>query len=234
MPAARIRQALLEQIESGLLSGGARLPPERDLSELFDTTRITVKEALKSLEAQGLIYREDRRGWFVAPERLNYNPQYRSHFHAMVAKQQRQASTRVLTAGYELASTRLCQLLDLPALSRVIGIRRLRSVDGRVVMYVEHHLRTEFFPGILDEDLTASLTGIYESKYGIHYGHSRFDIVCSAASGDVAQALSLAEGSPILCITRINYDTNGNLIDCDQEYWRHDSLRVVVDSQPPI
>ena len=37
------------------------------------------------MEDQGLIYREERRGWFVSPQRLLYNPLVRSHFHAMVA-----------------------------------------------------------------------------------------------------------------------------------------------------
>ncbi|WP_225321226.1 GntR family transcriptional regulator, partial [Pseudomonas aeruginosa] len=46
---------------------GAFPPAERKLSELFATTRITLREALIQLESQGLIYREERRGWFVSP-----------------------------------------------------------------------------------------------------------------------------------------------------------------------
>lgn len=62
-----ICNALQEQIEHGLLAPGCKLPAERKLSEVFDTTRITLREALVQLEACGLIYREERRGWFVAP-----------------------------------------------------------------------------------------------------------------------------------------------------------------------
>ena len=77
--------ALQEQISHGLLSPTSKLPAERKLSELFSTTRITVREALLQLEAQGQIYREERRGWFVSPPRLAYNLMQRSHFHAMSA-----------------------------------------------------------------------------------------------------------------------------------------------------
>lgn len=59
-----ICRALEEQIEHGLLPSGSQLPAERKLSEVFDTTRITLREALSQLEAQGLIYREERRGLF--------------------------------------------------------------------------------------------------------------------------------------------------------------------------
>lgn len=93
-----ICQALQEQIEHGLLAAGCKLPAERKLSEVFDTTRITLREALVQLEALGVIYREERRGWFVAPERLTYDLIERSHFHAMVRAQGRVPATELLSA----------------------------------------------------------------------------------------------------------------------------------------
>ena len=93
-----IGQVLQEQLDHGLLAPGSKLPAERKLSELFGTTRITVREALLQLEAQGQIYREERRGWFVSPPRLAYNLMQRSHFHAMVSAQGRVPSTEVISA----------------------------------------------------------------------------------------------------------------------------------------
>ena len=66
----QICRTLRRYIGSGHLAAGQQLPAERALSERFATTRITIKEALSSLEADGLIYRAERRGWFVAPPRL--------------------------------------------------------------------------------------------------------------------------------------------------------------------
>lgn len=228
---AQIRQSLLAQIAGGLLPPGAKLPSERTLSHLFDTTRITLKDALLALEAEGSIYREDRRGWFVAPPRLEYNPQYRVHFQQMVQQQQRRVDTRVLASRSMVAAPEISQRLQLPALARVLQICRLRSLDGRVVLYVEHYLKPECFPGIMAEDLSQSLTELYQTRYGLQYRRSRFDITPTAARGEVAQALMLAEGSPILRIARVNYDQNQRIIDCDIEYWRHDAIRVTVDSQ---
>lgn len=56
-----IGQVLQEQLDHGSPAPGSKLPAERKLSELFGTTRITVREALLQLEAQGQIYREERR-----------------------------------------------------------------------------------------------------------------------------------------------------------------------------
>ncbi len=224
-----ICRALQEQIEHGLLPAGCKLPAERRLSDLFDTTRITLREALGQLEAQGLVYREERRGWFVSPARVAYNPSVRTHFHAMVAEQGRVPATEVLSARLMPANAQICQVLDLSGLSSVYQIRRARRIDGRLVLYVEHYLNPSYFPGILDFDLTRSLTELYASEYDVRYGRVRFDMVPTALHADAAAALKVAAGSPALRITRVNRDQHGRLIDCDLEYWRHDAIHISVE-----
>ncbi|GFM75781.1 GntR family transcriptional regulator [Pseudomonas cichorii] len=221
-----ICNALQEQIEHGLLPSGSKLPAERKLSEVFDTTRITLREALVQLEAQGLIYREERRGWFVSPPRLAYDLIRRSHFHAMVQAQGRVAETQIISARLQPASAKICEKLQLPALSSVIQICRARRIDQRLVLYVEHYLNPEYFPGILDCDLSQSLTELYASRYDLSYGQVHFEIVPTALHADACAALKVSVGSPGLCIARVNYDQRGRLIDCDLEYWRHDAIHV--------
>lgn len=109
----QICRTLRRYIGSGQLVPGQQLPAERALSERFATTRITIKEALSSLEADGLIYRAERRGWFVAPPRLTYDPAIHTHFHQWIGEQQRTAETRVLAHGKALASSELCSRMGL-------------------------------------------------------------------------------------------------------------------------
>lgn len=70
-----IRDAIAHDIESGVLKAHAKLPSERVLSEQFQTTRVAAREALLALETDGLIYRLDRRGWYVRSPRIIYHPQ---------------------------------------------------------------------------------------------------------------------------------------------------------------
>jgi DNA-binding GntR family transcriptional regulator len=193
-----ICNALQEQIEHGLLPPGSKLPAERKLSEVFDTTRITLREALVQLEALGLIYREERRV----------------------------ANTQVISARLQPASAKICEMLQLPALSSVIQICRARRIDQRLVLYVEHYLNPEYFPGILDCDLNQSLTELYASRYDLRYGQVRFEMVPTALQAEASAALKVSLGSPGLRIARVNFDQNSRLIDCDLEYWRHDAIHV--------
>eukprot|EP01132_Coremiostelium_polycephalum_P017697 gene17697-21161_t len=189
--------ALQEQIDHGLLAPASKLPAERKLSELFGTTRITVREALLQLEAQGA--------------------------------QGRVPSTEVISARLQPASAAVCAWLQLPALSSVIQICRGRRIDGRLVLYVEHYLNPQYFPGILGCDLNQSITELYARVYDLHYGRVRFEIVPTSLQVEAAAALRVSVGSPGLRIARVNYDQHERLIDCDLEFWRHDAIHVGVD-----
>lgn len=226
---AAICLRLSENIASGLFAAEGRLPSERQLSEQFATTRITLREALSQLEGQGLIYRQVRRGWFVSPPRIVYNPLQRSHFHAMAREQGRSAKTEVIDAKELIASDAVCAKLSLPKDSAVYCIRRLRYIDGRPVLYVEHYLNPKYFPQILRVDLTQSLTDLYSSKYGMSYGRVRFDMLPTRLPEDASSALKVAPGSPALFITRTNRDQHDRVIDCDLEYWRYDALHIDVE-----
>lgn len=89
MQYVKIKDSIVEQIEAGMLSPRQKLPAERKLAESFDTTRVTLREALSLLEAEGRIYREDRRGWFISPEPLRYDPTQTLNFPNMAKAQNR-------------------------------------------------------------------------------------------------------------------------------------------------
>lgn len=177
----QICQTLRRYIGSGQLGAGQQLPAERALSERFATTRITIKEALSSLEADGLIYRAERRGWFVAPPRLTYDPAIHTHFHQWIGEQQRTAETRVLAHGSELASSELCRWMGLEPFTPLYEIRRQRLIDGRPVLHVSHHLLASRFPDIASAPLASSLTELYQQRYGIGQGGASLEITLGGA-----------------------------------------------------
>lgn len=227
-----IRSALSEQIETGALAAGAKLPAERQLSEMFGTTRITLREALSSLEADGMVYREDRRGWFVAHERIEYDPTINSNFHTMVAKQRRVPETELIRAGIVPATSKIQKLLELPPLAPVLRLQRIRSVDGRKVLYVENYINPEFFPGLLDHDLSTPLSETYHTIFDIHYHQIQFRVYPVGLHDEAATNLKVTAGNSGLLVNRVNRDQHNRIIDCDFEYWRQDAVVITAQTLP--
>jgi len=228
---SRIKNTIREQINSEILAEMQKLPSERELSQLFDTTRITIKDALVSLETEGLIYREERRGWYVSPQRICYNPLSRSHFHQMINDQNRIAETKLISVRSEMAAGKYAAALEVEGITPIHIIERLRFIDGRAVLFVENCLKAALFPSILEQPLTQSLTQLYAKHYGYHTQRSRFDVIPTSAPLNVAKALNLSEGQPVLKICRVNYKQDGELLDCEFEYWRPDAVMIQIDSR---
>src|SRR5690242_18929757 len=61
----QIQTQLLNQIKSGQLRPGDALPGEEELTRIYGVSRMTSRQALQALTAQGLAYRQKGRGTFV-------------------------------------------------------------------------------------------------------------------------------------------------------------------------
>ncbi|WP_162064037.1 phosphonate utilization transcriptional regulator PhnR [Vibrio taketomensis] len=226
MQYVKIKDTIVEQIEAGMLASRQKLPAERKLADSFGTTRVTLREALSLLEAEGRIYREDRRGWFISPEPLRYDPTQTLNFPNMAKAQNRVPKTELVTATAIVANKLAAKLLNLQPFSDVYRVDRVRYLEDRPVVYVTNYVRPELFPNLLEYDLTNSLTDIYREHFGVVYQKTRYRISASTLMGETAQALRATSGTPAMVVERINYNQHGELIDCDIEYWRHDAISI--------
>lgn len=219
-----------KRIQKQLYGSGQRLPSERDLSNEFGMPRVSLHECLVQLEAEGLIYREANRGWYVSPPRFLYNPQARGHFTEAARQQGRSPDTRLIDARLVPAPEQVAELLGIAAGTELACVRRVRSIDGRPVLYVEHYLDPKVFPDLFEQDLSGSLTELYRDRYGFHYGRMQYQIIPTAVRNAAARVLRLADGGPALLVRRVNHEISGLAKDCDLEYWRHDAVLITVDT----
>lgn len=222
----KIMESINQQIETGLLIAGAKFPAERKLAETFDTSRVTLREALSLLEADGKIFREDRRGWFVSPKPLSYDPTNTDNFKAMALKAERQPRSELLNAQLIPCPRDAAKLLGVEPDTQVYRLERLRYLDERPVAVTINFIIADYFADLLTKAFTESLTHIYKEEYATLYQRTRYHIRTSSLRGDIAVALRATSGSPAMLVERVNYDQEGRLIDCDLEYWRHDAINI--------
>ncbi len=74
------------------------------------------------------------------------------------------------------------------------------------------------------------MTDLLEKHYGIVERRVRITMCPTALNEVQAQALQVAVGTPGLYLTRTTLDQFDNIIEFDEEFWRHDVLEVEVDT----
>ena len=224
------RDHFASMIEAQTLAPGSKLPPERTLAEEFEISRVTVRQALIRMEAEGLIFREERRGWFVSPPRVRYDPTANTSFTESITKQGRVAGTTVLSKQQVAASKWISNLLRCAVGAPIFIISRLRSVDGRAVMVEQIHVNAKRCPGLLDYPLDQSMTDLMLEKFGIIEHRTQISMRPTALSDQPAKALGASVGTPSLYLSRTILDQLKEVVEFDHEFWRHDAIDICVST----
>lgn len=141
---AQIAQAIRDAIVSGAMIVDERLPSEAELSEQFNVSRPTVREALKRLAAQSLIrtQRGATGGAFV--NRLDYQEAYGQHITTSTLLLSMNAVSFDVACEARYALERACAPLTA----------RRRTPDQLATMRAEIHRQGQ--PGLSDEGFCAS------------------------------------------------------------------------------
>ncbi len=226
----QFRNHFAAMIEAGTLASGAKLPSERALAEEFSITRVTVRHALIRMEAEGLIFREVRRGWYVSPPRVRYDPTADTSFTESIAEQGRVAGTTMLSKQQIAASQWESTHLNCAIGDPIFIISRLRTVDGRAVLVELIHVKAERCPGLLDYPLDQSMTDLMSSRFGIVEHRTHIIMRPTVLSEIPAKALGVAVGTPSLYLSRTILDQFNEVVELDQEFWRHDAIDICVSA----
>lgn len=208
-----------------------KLPSERDLQESFKSTRITVREALSRLEAEGIIYRQNRKGWFICPPRLKWDPVKKVNFYQLAKEQAFTPLTQLVSLKKEIVDDSLLQTFSLSKPEQIYNICRVRSLDERPVMIEEIYCKVAQFKNLESKDLEGSITTIFEQEYGVNVTHERSSIYVTAIPEDKANLLNLNSGALCLKIIRNRYNYRDQLIDYNIEYWVHGAIEIEVNSR---
>ncbi|AKA24463.1 GntR family transcriptional regulator [Pseudomonas chlororaphis] len=230
----RIREQIAQDIAGGSPRADEKFPSERELIERFGCTRVTLRQALQQLEAEGLVYRENRRGWYVSPQRIRYDPSRITGFMEYVAAQGRVPRTECLLAEQRPAGAWLARRMGLESADEpVFYLQRRRWIDRRPVLLECNAILASWCPGLLEVDLNTSLTRVLRERFARVQSRCELQIHTSTVNEEQADLLQLSPGSTNVYLERLNFGEDNQPVEFDQEFWRPDALSIVMQTHYP-
>jgi len=226
---AQIEDQLAGRIESGELREGERLPPERDLADGLGVSRMTVRQALSSLAARGLVERGVGRGTFVARSKLDHDLGRVAGFSELMERHGLEAGAKLLSAVELPAPEAISAALGIAPGSPTYRIQRLRFGGGVPLAIEDSWLPATIFPGMLDLGLTRSLYTLMKELYDLEPVRAVERLEPVVARPHEAAALEVAEGSPLMLVERIAYAADGTAVELAHDRHRGDRASFVIE-----
>jgi GntR family transcriptional regulator len=228
---AQIADRLAERIAARQLTVGERIPAERELAETLGVSRMTVRQALGTLEQRGLVDRGVGRGTFVARPKVAHGRGQRGRVVGFTEQLERaglEPGAQVLEVATEPASEMVAGMLELAAGDAVTHVRRLRSGGGAPHTLEEFWVPESLAPGLAAADLGGSLYALL-AQLGRAPVTATESLEPVLARRHEAELLVVPPGSPLMRVERVARDAAGVPVEFACDLHRGDRARFVVE-----
>jgi GntR family transcriptional regulator len=225
-----VKRHLLDFIAT--LDAGAAVPTERELAERMQTSRTTVRQALVELVVEGRLVRRQGSGTYVAEPKITWHL-YLASFTQQVKASGFTPSSELLGVQRVPATGEVAHQLQLPLRAPVYKLERLRLADNWPIAVETSWLPAERFPGLSRLMRThASLYALLGSRYGITMRTGEESIETAPATPREAGPLRVDVGTPMLVVSRQNFDADRIPVDFGRTWFRGDRVTLITRLGP--
>jgi GntR family transcriptional regulator len=219
----QISELLTRDIAAGRLIDGERLPPERDMAANLGIAVGTLRQALNTLTAQGLLHRVQGSGNYVRA-RPDASSVY-SMLRLELAQGGGLPTARVLSVD------RVAKDPALPPFGtsdQGHRIRRLRFLSGEISAVEEIWLDGDYTPRIAPSDLSDSLYLFYRTRLGLWIARAEDRVGQGPLPPWAPAEFPHRPGTPLPEITRISWAQDGRAVEASQTWYDPETVRYTV------
>ena len=225
----QIYQDLKEKILKKEYEYGQTIPTELELQEYYGVSRITIRQALSSLEQEGLVVRTRGKGTIVSRQQVieelltsikSFTEEMRERNMVPGTKS---AHCEKVEADEELADLFSCKIGD-----PLYRVRRVRTADEQVIVLFDTYLSGRY-------DLPLDDSQYYDSLYRLLEEHGvqspvgiqeRYEAMI--ADEETAKALDIRPGAPVMKRVRTSFDRDSNVQEYTLSYYNAARYTYVI------
>jgi GntR family transcriptional regulator len=227
----QLREILIDLIE-GSLQVEEPIPSERELSTRYGVARMTVRQAVESLVAEGRLFKVTGKGTFVARPKLDLQARLTSFGEEMTRRGMSPSST-VLAFTLVRANTHLARELACEPGADLVFLKRLRFADDVPMAVETTWLPAKLVPGMLEQPAPESLYSTLAQRYALVPDWGEDTIEGGSADPELANFLCVKSNSAVLHIERHSY-AGQTLVSYSVSLYRADRYKLWVPLARPL
>lgn len=227
----RLRDEMLAKISSGEWRPGEPIPTEAELTKTYSLAIGTVRKAVDTLVADGLLTRSQGRGTYV--RRPDFNSSFFRFFRQVNSSGEHQVpQSRIDSLGIEQAPQAVIDALELGATDAVIRMQRIRMANERTIFSEDIWLPASRFAKLLEvdpKDFGNLLYPFYEAQCGQLVASAKETLTVEPADLQTSAALDVESGTPVVVIERIALSYDSTPLEYRLSKGRADTFRYQIE-----
>lgn len=228
-----VRERLGALILNGRFPPGSQLPSEDELAEQLAVSRPTLREALRALEVEGLLWRKRGVGTFVA-QRPTLSNNLGENFGVtdLIERDGHRPGCRSMQVSEVEADENLSARLDVSIGEVVYRVERIRTADDAPVVFSIDVLQKDLIPEAPSSLQRQSIYHLLQQAgWNIHYGIAQITPV--KATKDLAEKLEVPSASPLLLLDQVDYGNDDRPLLYSREWHVPDAFEITVYRKGP-
>lgn len=215
----QLKEILKEEIDIGKYKPGDKIPSENEICQKLNISRNTVQQAVTSLVSEGILFREQGKGTFVAEKKV-FNGiteifSFSDHFNGLSEK----FNTKLLFVEEIKESEEALEYLNLKHTIDLYRIQRIREIDDVPIALQTSYIPKHLCPTLIEHDLEKnSLFELLKNNFAADFSHFTETLACIKADKYESEKLKIAEYSPLFLLTRKTYSKKNEIIEFARTY----------------
>ncbi|WP_127356585.1 GntR family transcriptional regulator [Actinacidiphila soli] len=219
-------QVIERRVTDGSLPAGRRLPAERELSDEFGISRVTLRKALHHLVERGVLHSSHGRGWYAAERTDREWPNSLESFTETARRKGLVPSATVLRAEVSPATLDEADEFVVAGGTELFRLDRVRMLDGLPIGVDASRVVLHLAPGLVETDFSKSSLLAELTVAGSEPVDAESVIESRGCPPELAPHLGLAPGDPVLVMQQSLTDARGRVVLATTITYRGDRYRL--------
>lgn len=217
----QVQKYILNKINTGAWKTDEYIPTEKELGELFDVSRITIRRALSVLENDGQIKKIRGKGTIVSKRKQKIQIDHLLGLYRYYNDKGVSVKSKIIDKSIIKSDNLLMEKLGLRENEEICRIKRVRIIYGEPLNFSIIHIAKKYCPTLLEEDLeNQSLHSLIEKTYGLEIAKIKSIFYSVIATPDLLDLLNIEKQEPLQVIENISFLNEEKPIEYSINYFR--------------